>query len=96
MEIEPLSTQELNSVLPLGPRALVNGSNAVPSSGESLTPHVRDATSVAASLSAWTGYPQSSPAPGVFPRPPSLLPRGGRILDILKFFEVLWHHRGMP
>ena len=75
IKIETLVDIEPGSVPPLGSLALVTESTAVPKSGHPLTPDVRDATSVAASLQAWHGDPgtdallsQSLPSP-VCPAP---------------------------
>ena len=65
IKIEPLVAPEQNSVPPLRSAALKLEGQAVPKSGQSLTPEVQDATSVAASLNAWDGDPVSSPAPAL-------------------------------
>ena len=56
--IEPLINPESHSVPPLASANLVTDL-AVLSSGQLSAPDVRDATSVAASILAWDGYPES-------------------------------------
>ena len=63
IKIEPLVAPEPVSVPPLHSLALAAESLAVPKSGQLLTPDVRDATSVAASLNAWDGDPVDEPCP---------------------------------
>ena len=58
VKIEPLINPEPHSVPPLSSSALVTVP-AVHTSGQLLAPDVRDATSVAASILAWDGYPNS-------------------------------------
>ena len=57
IKIEPLVTPEHISVPPLRSQAVVTDSYAVSNFGGTLLPSVRDATSVAASLSAWEDDP---------------------------------------
>ena len=59
IQIEPLTASEPMSVPPLDSRALVSGSSAVLNSVRPMAPEVRDATSVAASLTAWQGDPSN-------------------------------------
>ena len=61
LKIDPLVDLEPGSVPPLGSLSLVTDVSAVLRSGQPLAPEVKDATSVAASLAAWDGYPSSSP-----------------------------------
>ena len=81
VKVEPLFNPEPDSVPPLISGALVTVPAAHPS-GQPLAPDVRDATSVAASLLAWDGYPTSSPMlqeniPALGPAKPS-----SQLLDV--------------
>jgi hypothetical protein len=58
--LEPLTAPETKSVPPLIFRALETVNPAMLSSSTPVAPEVRDATSVAASLIAWTGDPEAS------------------------------------
>ena len=77
IKIEPICNPEPNSVPPLISDSLVTVPAVYPS-GQPLAPDVRDATSVAASLSAWDGYPDPSlmpqqvDAPAICPYEPSV------------------------
>ena len=61
VKIDPLVDLEPGSVPPLGSLSMVTDASAVLQSGQPLAPDVKDATSVAASLAAWDGYPSRSP-----------------------------------
>ena len=57
VKVDPILNPESHSVPPLDSRPLVTVS-AVLTSAQPLAPDVKDATSVAASLLAWDGYPE--------------------------------------
>ena len=64
IKIQPLIDLEPHSVPPLSSTDLVTGPAVLPSA-QPLAPDVKNATSVAASLLAWDGYPESASKPQV-------------------------------
>lgn len=81
LKIEPLVAPEPTSVPPPGSLAMATESYAVPNSGNISSPEVRDATSVAASLTAWDGYPAARNLP-TEPKPGVIIIKEQQLIDL--------------
>ena len=73
VKVNPIFNPEPHSVPPLSSRPLVTVP-AVLTSAQPLAPDVKDATSVAASLLAWDGYPEPAIQPQSCFKSPTIIP----------------------